>query len=170
MNTNELFHRVVEAHGLAVLRVCAYTLGPGADADDAWSETFVAALAVHPLPPATNVEAWLVRVARHKCLDILRAKRREMPRELGEPELFMADRAIEPDHFDDELWGAVAALSHRQQFVIAHRYIAQWTYPEIAEKLGCSTAAARRCGADAIVALRRQLGTPQAIAKERIVS
>ena len=59
--------------------------------------------------------------------------------------------------WDGELWSHVGALSERQQFVVVHRYVGQWTYPEIADRLGCSTAAARRCGADAIAALRHRL-------------
>jgi DNA-directed RNA polymerase specialized sigma24 family protein len=37
----------VAEHGAAVLRVCRAVLG-AADADDAWSETFRAALAAYP--------------------------------------------------------------------------------------------------------------------------
>ena len=45
-------------------------------------------------------------------------------------------------------WEATKAASCRR---------AKSGYPEIADKLGCSTAAARRCGADAIAALRHRL-------------
>ena len=48
-------------HGAMVLRVCRAVLGPG-DADDAWSETFLAALRVKPgasLVPARDWWTWL---------------------------------------------------------------------------------------------------------------
>jgi DNA-directed RNA polymerase specialized sigma24 family protein len=38
------FEEVVARHGATVLRVCRAVLGP-VDADDAWSDTFLAALA-----------------------------------------------------------------------------------------------------------------------------
>lgn len=154
MMTMQPFDDVVQLHGTTVLRVCASILGPGPDAEDAWAETFLAALRAHPLPPDVVVEAWLVRVARNKAVDVLRARHRE---HVSEPDALhgVTDDALRPTEFDDELWAQVAQLSDRQRFVVAHRYIAQWSYPEIAEKLGCSPAAARRTGADAIAALRR---------------
>src|SRR5690606_33992095 len=48
------FEQAVTDHGAVVLRVCRATLGP-ADADDAWSETFLAALRASPdLPDAAH--------------------------------------------------------------------------------------------------------------------
>ena len=188
MTQQPLFHEIVERHGPTVLRVCAATLGPGADAEDAWSETFLAALRGYPFDDIEDVEAWLVRVARHKSVDIVRRNRRAAPhpelvrdleaahdstrsRRLGAgavkdddagqalQRLFVDDVGARVDvgAWDGELWSHVGALSERQQFVVVHRYVGQWTYPEIADKLGCSTAAARRCGADAIAALRHRL-------------
>jgi hypothetical protein len=48
------FERVVTEDGPTVLRVCRAVLGP-VDADDAWSETFLAALRAYPDLP--EVEA-----------------------------------------------------------------------------------------------------------------
>ncbi len=57
------FEQVVDEHGPAVLRACRAILSP-ADADDAWSETFLAALRAYPqLRPGSNVRAWLVTIA-----------------------------------------------------------------------------------------------------------
>src|SRR5712664_3251315 len=74
------FESVVSAHGSAVLRVCRAVLGP-ADADDAWSETFLSALKAYPdLPADANVEAWLVTIAHRKAIDVTRAAaRRAIP-------------------------------------------------------------------------------------------
>ena len=74
------FESVVSAHGSTVLRVCRAILGP-ADADDAWSETFLSALKAYPdLPADANVEAWLVTIAHRKAVDIARARtRRAVP-------------------------------------------------------------------------------------------
>ncbi|PZF79342.1 RNA polymerase sigma factor, partial [Jiangella anatolica] len=70
------FEQVVAEHGETVFRVCRVLLGPH-DADDAWSETFLAALRAYPdLPATANVEAWLVTIAHRKAIDVLRAARR----------------------------------------------------------------------------------------------
>ena len=80
MTVKQPFERVVAAHGATVLRVCRAVVGP-ADADDAWSETFLAALRAYPdLPADANVEAWLVTIAHRKAIDVRRADaRRAVP-------------------------------------------------------------------------------------------
>ena len=66
------FERVVADHGEVVLRVCRALLEP-ADADDAWSETFLAALRAYPdLRPDSNVRGWLVTIAHRKTSIALR--------------------------------------------------------------------------------------------------
>src|SRR5699024_12096567 len=74
------FDELVTTHGAVVLRVCRAVVGPD-DAEDAWSETFLAALRAYPqLAPGTNLEAWLVTVAHRKAVDMLRARaRRPLP-------------------------------------------------------------------------------------------
>jgi DNA-directed RNA polymerase specialized sigma24 family protein len=63
------FEEVVRIHGPTVWRVCRALLGP-VEADDAWSETFLAALRAYPqLGPDSNVEAWLVTIAHRKAID-----------------------------------------------------------------------------------------------------
>src|SRR5512132_4493205 len=74
------FEAIVAAYGPTVLRVCRAILGPTA-ADDAWSETFLAAMRAYPdLRPGSNVEAWLVTIAHRKAIDQTRARaRRPLP-------------------------------------------------------------------------------------------
>ena len=53
---------------------------PSTEAEDIWSETFLAALRAYPdLDPATNVAAWLTTIARHKAIDRIRVRDREQP-------------------------------------------------------------------------------------------
>ena len=74
------FEAVVTQHGATVLRVARAAVGH-TDADDAWSETFLAALHAYPqLPADANIEAWLVTIAHRKAIDITRAtSRRAVP-------------------------------------------------------------------------------------------
>ncbi|MCY7419419.1 MAG: sigma-70 family RNA polymerase sigma factor, partial [Chloroflexi bacterium] len=70
------FEYVVRDHGPTVLRVCRAVLGPD-DAEDAWSETFLAAMQAYPrLRPDSDIVAWLVTIAHRKAIDHVRAARR----------------------------------------------------------------------------------------------
>ena len=74
------FEHVVAQHGGTVLRVCRVVLGVH-DAQDAWSETFLAAMRAYPdLPDDANAEAWLVTIAHRKAIDVLRARKRQPAR------------------------------------------------------------------------------------------
>ena len=151
------FEAVVATHGATVLRVTRAVLGH-ADADDAWSETFLAALRAYPdLPAGANVEAWLVTIAHRKAVDVTRARaRRAVP--VGEPpERAAPERA---DATDLDLHAAVAALPDKQRRAVAYHHLAGLPYAEIAELLGGSAAAARRAAADGVAALRRSLADP----------
>jgi RNA polymerase sigma factor (sigma-70 family) len=147
------FETVVQRHGRTVLRVCRVLLGVH-DAEDAWSETFLAALRAYPdLPDTANAEAWLVTIAQRKAIDVLRARQRQ-PVPAGElPERPSAIGL--PGAADDGLWQAVAALPDKQRRAVAYHYVAGLPYAEIAAILGGSTDAARRAAADGIRNLRQ---------------
>ncbi len=147
------FEQIVSRHGPTVLRVCRAVLGSHTDADDAWSETFLAALRAYPdLPADANTQAWLVTIAHRKAIDITRARARHaVP--VAEP----PDRAApETDPTDTSVWRAVAALPRRQREVIAYRYLGGLDYAGIAEITGGTAAAARRAAADGLNRLRTQ--------------
>jgi RNA polymerase sigma factor (sigma-70 family) len=162
MSTKPPFEAVVAEHGATVLRVCRAVLRP-ADADDAWSETFLAALKAYPeLPDDANVEAWLVTIAHRKAIDVTRAAaRRAVP--VGEaPEPPAAQPAagggVGSDGRDLDLAGALAALPRRQREAVAYHYLAGLPYAEVAAVTGGSTDAARRAAADGIARLRKTYG------------
>lgn len=138
-------------YGPVVLRVCRAVLGP--DADDAWSETFLAALRAYPdLPPDSNVEAWLVTIAHRKAVDQRRAENRR-PVPTGElPDV--PDAKAPPTGLDTELWDALRALPTRQRETVAYHYVAGLPYAQIATVLDTNEVAARRAAADGIRKLR----------------
>ena len=144
------FERVVAEHGAVVLRVCRAVLRPQ-DAEDAWSETFLAALAAYPrLRPDSDVRAWLVTIAHRKAIDGWRSARRAVP--VGSP----PEVAVSgPEPPDGVLLDAVRALPPKQRAAVAYRYLADLSYADVARLLGGSEAAARRNAADGIAALRR---------------
>jgi RNA polymerase sigma factor (sigma-70 family) len=147
------FEEVVTEHGRTVLRVCRAILGP-ADADDAWSETFLSALRAYPdLPPGSNIEAWLVTIAKRKSIDQHRQRTRrpvpveEVPEVVSPPAHGIDDR-------DDDLWQALESLPPKQRDAVAFHHVAGLPYAEVAELLGNNEAAARRAAADGVKRLR----------------
>lgn len=149
----EPFEKVVAQHGDTVLRVCRVLLGVH-DAEDAWSETFLAALRAYPdLPDSANTQAWLVTIAHRKAIDVLRARKRQPAPVEEVPETPTALGV--PGTQDAELWQAVAALPEKQRQAVAYHYVADLPYAEIAEILGGTTDAARRAAADGIKNLRK---------------
>jgi RNA polymerase sigma factor (sigma-70 family) len=155
------FEKVVAQHGGTVLRVCRVLLGRH-HAEDAGSETFLAALRGYPdLPGTANVEAWLVTIAHRKAIDVLRARKRQPTPVEAVPE---APTALGlPGAGDDDLWQAVRALPAKQRQAVAYHYVAGLPYAEIAEILGGTTDAARRAAADGVRNLRKNY--PGAIAE-----
>jgi RNA polymerase sigma factor (sigma-70 family) len=156
MGIKQPFEKVVGQHGGTVLRVCRVLLGSH-DADDAWSETFLAAMRAYPdLPETANVEAWLVTIAHRKAIDILRASsRRPVPvGELPEESAGLAAPGTGTGG-DGDLWQAVRALPDKQRQAVAYHYVAGLPYAEIARILGGTAEAARRAAADGIKNLRK---------------
>jgi RNA polymerase sigma factor (sigma-70 family) len=153
MTGKQPFEAVVAAHGRIVYRVCRAVLGP-VDADDAWSETFAAALKAYPkLPDDANVEAWLVRIAHRKAIDVTRARARHAVPVAEVPERPSAQRA---DGRDLDLDAALAALPRKQREAVAYHYLAGLPYQDVAEVIGGTTDAARRSAADGIANLRKR--------------
>jgi RNA polymerase sigma factor (sigma-70 family) len=146
------FEDVIAAHGPTVLRVCRALLGYH-EAEDAWAETFLAALRAYPdLDPEANVEAWLVTIAKHKAIDQHRATgRNPLPIEAVPEGSGRAATAMEDV---DELWSALNTLTARQREVVAYHHLAGLSYVEVAAILGGTEAAARRAAADGMKKLR----------------
>lgn len=149
------FDQVVADHGAVVLRVCRAVLGP-VDADDAWSETFLAALRAYPdLRPDSDVRAWLVTIAHRKAIDVTRASaRRAAPVDATDVDTPAPPAATPPVEADTDLWDALAALPPKQRRAVAYHHVAGLPHAEVAALIGGTPTAARRASADGIARLR----------------
>jgi RNA polymerase sigma factor (sigma-70 family) len=148
------FEEIVAEHGSTVLRVCRALVEP-ADAEDAWSETFLAALRAYPrLRAGSDVRAWLVTIAHRKAIDHLRrsVRRTHVVHEAAEP------ATHDPGPADDELRAALDGLPPKQRGAVVYRHLAELSYGEIGRLLDCSPVAARRNAADGIARLRERYG------------
>jgi len=130
------FQSLVDEHGAVVLRLLVALVGRQ-EAGDCWQETFLAALAAY----------------HRKAMDHHRTAGRRAQPSAALPEVAVTD----PSALDDDgLWAAVAALPQKQRLAVTHRYGGDLSYGEIAARLGCSEAAARRSAFEGIRRLRRE--------------
>jgi RNA polymerase sigma factor (sigma-70 family) len=165
MRMKRPFEEIVAEHGPTVLRVCRALLARP-DADDAWSETFLAALRAYPdLADGANIEAWLVTIAHHKAIDLLRAQARRATPVAEVMQTSSATDAWEPA--DSGLWAALRALPTKQRQAVAYHHVGGLPYAEVARLLGGSTDAARRAAHDGIRALRSHFRNSQSITLQK---
>ncbi len=156
------FQTLLDAHGRDVHRFLVATVG-GADADDCYQETWLAALRAYPqLRDAENLRGWLFTIAHRKAIDHVRGRARRAtpvadPAELASPGgAGEVGGAVVTAVADGDLWAAVAALPPKQRAAVALRFIADSGYDEIAGALECSEEAARRNVHEGLKRLRRE--------------
>jgi RNA polymerase sigma factor (sigma-70 family) len=146
------FQSLLDDFGADVYRFCLATAGPG-DADDAYQETWIAALRAYPrLRRSDNLRAWLFRIAQNKMIDLHRSRaRRPVPvATLPEPS------APAPEPADPELWAAVRRLPDKQRTAVFCRSVLGMPYPELADVLESSEDAARRNVFEGLKRLREE--------------
>jgi RNA polymerase sigma-70 factor (ECF subfamily) len=133
-----------------VYSYAAYRLGEGHDAEDVTSEVFERAIRYRGSYDRSKGEplGWLLGIAR-RCADDALAKR---PRDEAELKEIAAVGSVEDDTVRRvTLNAALAQLSERDQELVALRYGAELTAPQIAEVMDAQTNAIE-------VALHRALG------------
>jgi RNA polymerase sigma factor (sigma-70 family) len=134
------FQHLLDAHSRDVHRFLIAMIGRD-DADDAYQETWMAALRAYPrLRDASNLRGWVLTIAHRKALDRIRARRRG-PLPVEElPEQPVASHEIR----DESLWERVRALPDKQRTAIGLRFVTDAAYAEISAAMGTSEEAARR--------------------------
>jgi len=153
------FERVVGEHGTVVWRVCRGLLAQH-DAEDAWSETFLAAMAAWDrFEPGGNVRGWLVTIAHRKAIDVLRAHGRD-PVPTGDLPEGPTSLGV-PDGRDLDLWDALGALPPRQRTAVVQHHLGGLPFSDVAELTGTTPAAARKAASDGVARLRTLLGKDQ---------
>src|ERR1700742_5019068 len=131
---------LIDEHAAVVMAVLRGAVGREG-AEDAFQETFLAALRAYPgLRDARNLRGWLVTIAHRKAIDHHRARgRAAVPVASGHEEA-----VFDPDPGAAEIWTAVATLPPKQRAAVTLRFASDLPHEEIADALGCSPAAARR--------------------------
>lgn len=149
------FQRVLDEHGPAVHR---YLLAvAGADADDCYQETVLAALRAYDgLIHADQLRSWLFTIASRKVVDTHRSRgRRAVP--LAEVPEGVAEDVVPAVDGEAELWNRVRRLPPKQREAVVLRYVADLSHAEIGAVMEVSPDAARRNVHEGLKRLREEL-------------
>ena len=150
------FQALLDTHRSDLYRFLVAAVGPS-DADDCFQETCIAALRAYPrLADASNLRAWLIRIAQRKAIDAHRARgRRALPVE-DVPERPLQPAPARVDGVDGELWSAVRGLPPKQRTAVFCRSVLDMPYEELGALLECSPEAARRNVHEGLKRLREE--------------
>jgi len=145
------FARLVEKHKQSVFGLCYRLLGGGEEARDAAQEAVVRSYTgIRDFDPRQPFAAWVLRIARNHCIDLLRRRRPtlalegrsdEGPETGVAPELsdryaMGGEQAVQEIEAQRDLDRAVASLPPRYREVIALFHVQHKSYAEIAVALG----------------------------------
>lgn len=144
------FARLVEKHKQSVFGLCYRLLGASEESRDASQEAFVRAYTgIRDFDARQPFAAWVLRIARNHCIDLLRRRRPTLALEArsDEPESGVApelrdhfattgEEAMQEREAQRDLDLAVAALPLRYREVIALFHVQHKSYAEIADTLG----------------------------------
>jgi RNA polymerase sigma factor (sigma-70 family) len=147
------FERFLDRQGPTVMRFLLVAVGPE-HADDAYQETFLAALRAYPrVRDDGRLDRWILRIASRTAIDHHRRRGRG-PTPTGT----VPDRAVhDPDPLDDGLRAAIGALPDKQRIAVVLRHVLDWPYDEIAGVLGSSEEAARANVSAGLKTLRERM-------------
>jgi len=147
------FQALLHEHRADVYRFLVATAGPS-EADDAFQETWIAALRAYPrLRRADNLRAWLFRIAQNKSIDAHRARGRRAVPVAAVPESASAP----PEPEDPSVWGSLRELPAKQRTAVFCRTVLGMPYDELATLLESSEEAARRNVHEGLKRLREEL-------------
>ncbi len=142
------FEALVRRHQAPLYNFCLRMLGRSDDAADVAQETFVQLFSnLQRIDEREPLSPWLFRVARNRCIDVIR-RRRTVSQELVEDfepidDEPLPDELAERSDLQQKLNEAIAKLPPAYAEVVALRYAADRSFAEIAVILDCDEGAAR---------------------------
>ena len=143
------FWRLVEDHSDELLRYASRLVGD--DAEDVVQEAFLRGLRSYPrLQHGDHLRAWLFRITTTTAFDHT-GKRREVP--VAE----VREEAVELTYDDGTFEAIIGELTDANRDALRLRFVDDLAYDEIANRLGCSSDAARRRVSTGIKSLRERL-------------
>jgi RNA polymerase sigma-70 factor, ECF subfamily len=152
----------VERHGASIGRLCMAMLGSQGDADDATQETLLSAhQSFGEYRGAGSLRAWLLGIARNKCLHQLeKSRRRGDGRALatnGSAAQPGVDEAIGAKHRAERARALLDSVRPSDREALLLRFLADLSFKEMAAASGIDEATARKRVSRALSNLRKTL-------------
>jgi len=166
MTSEALFAEHYRQYYRRVLGFCRHLLGRLQPADDAAQEVFLRAYRARASYDATKpFEAWIMTIATHYCIDVVRRRRKEASLFGSESDERIAAEADDSDVLGDvlseeraaEVKAAIATLPERYRLPLVLAYYRDASYEEVASALGITRTHAGALICRAKQALRRAL-------------
>jgi RNA polymerase sigma-70 factor (ECF subfamily) len=141
------FSRLVEAYQTSVYNLAYRMLGNRAEAEDAAQETFIRAYTrLDTYDPERKFSSWLLAIASHYCVDVLRKRRihymslDDLPPmvELAMPPTTQPEQVVVSQQAASAVQGLLNTLSPAYRTPVILRYWYDMSYREIAETIGVS--------------------------------
>ncbi len=139
------FSRLVEAYQKPVYNLAYRMLGNSVEADDAAQETFIRMYTrLHTYDPKRKFSSWLLAIASHYCIDILRRRRinwaslEDLPPlvQLSMPKTEQPEHQVIKGQHSDTVQQLIDTLPPPYRVPIVLRYWYDMSYQEIAETMG----------------------------------
>lgn len=145
------FESLVAAYQSRVWRIAMRMLGNAQDAQDAVQDAFVSAWrALDRFKPGQPFGPWIVTIATHRCLNVLRSRKRSRVDEMDEERLIAhADPAADPElawerrERAEVLRGAMEHLAPGPLAIVVLHYTEDLPCARIGEMLGMSESAVK---------------------------
>jgi RNA polymerase sigma-70 factor (ECF subfamily) len=171
------FSSLVESYRTPVYNLAYRMLGSVTEAEDAAQECFIRAYTrLHTYDPARKFSSWLLAIASHYCIDVLRKRRIQTlplddlpPRiELAMPTVTQPEQVVVSRQHASAVHALLNVLSPSYRTPVILRYWYDMSYREIAETMGLNegTVKTRLYRARAKLA-RHVKGTPSIAYREQ---
>ena len=147
MNPDSVYE-LYEQYKTGIFRFALSILKDAQLAEDVLQETFLRILSGRGHPAPGKEQAFLYRVARNICYDILRKRKRETDED--------AHATAQPEN-TWEFVDLIAPLSQKEQEIVALKILGGLTHREIAQVLHITTAAAKKRYERAMEKLRTEM-------------
>jgi len=152
---------LMRAYGTPIYRYCRNFIGHDADANDVMQTVFVQAFeGLAGLDDTANLKGWLYGIARHRCLDSLRRRRRRGEETLETDDVAPPIAPPDAPATQAEAGGLAECLDKldgRMRAALLFRYNEDLSYDEIARLTGDRAGTLRVRVARALPLLRRCL-------------
>jgi RNA polymerase sigma-70 factor (ECF subfamily) len=146
-DTRAQLRELYEKYGASVFGRCAYVLRDRAKAEDAMQDVFAKALTHYAsFRSEASPLTWLIKIATHHCLNILRAERAGWHARFEREARSRAGDDGGPQVFEmrDLVAKMLARVDQETQAVAIHYHVDEMTLEEVAELLGRSVPTVRK--------------------------